>query len=265
MTKLNWCAVFAQDVGWAESAKAHQNPFAVSHDAHRSQWKAESGGPASLGPPYQSVCNAPGTVRRRHGYTLLELLIVLAILAAIVGLAWPAVHRLSETGRLQDAARQLRIQLLEARLDAIESGSVRFFRYQPGTSAYEVASSSDFATGDQLGLITPSDAVNDSGPSNRDLNDDTSSQRELPDEIVFFDPNAGAAIEFAGDLAGAGAGEAWSAPIVFYPNGRTLNAHLRLGTPNYAVDLTLRGLTGSVTVGEVQRLETMDGERLGDL
>ncbi len=211
------------------------------------------------------MCNAPGTVRRRCGYTLLELLIVLAILAVIVGLAWPAVHRLSETGQLQDAARQLRIQLLEARLDAIESGSVRFFQYQPGTSVYEVSSGNDIATGGQSGLITPGDAANDSGLSNRDLNEDVSSHCELPDDIVFFDPNAGSAIEFAGDLAGGGTGETWSAPIVFYPNGRTLNAHLRLGTPSYAVDLSLRGLTGTVTVGEVQRLETMDGERLGDL
>jgi prepilin-type N-terminal cleavage/methylation domain-containing protein len=206
-----------------------------------------------------------GTVRRRHGYTLLELLIVLAILAMVVGLAWPSVHRLSQKGQLQDAARQLRIQLLEARLDAIQSGSVRLFRYQPGTSSYEVSSGGDLDTVDQLGLVTPGDAANDDGPLSRGVNGDASSQRELPDDIVFFDPDAGPAVEFAGDLAGGGADQAWSVPIVFYPNGRTLNARLRLGTPRYAVDLSLRGLTGTVTVGEVQRLETADGERLEDL
>lgn len=213
----------------------------------------------------RTMCNASGTVRRRCGYTLLELLIVLAILAVVVGLAWPSVHRLSETGQLQDAARQLRIQLLEARLDAIQSGSVRFFRCQPGTPSYEISSGSELDTADQLGLITPGDAAEDDGLSNRDLNDEVSAPYELPDDVVFFDPNAGPAIEFAGDMAGEHVGQEWSAPIVFYPNGRTLNARLRLGTSRYAVDMSLRGLTGTVTIGEVQRLETVDGERPGGL
>lgn len=211
------------------------------------------------------MCIATGNVRRHHGYTLLELLIVLAILAVVAGLAWPSVHRLSETGQLRDAARQLRIQLLETRLDAIESGSVRFFRYQPGGSSYEVSSGSDLDAADQLGLMTPGDAADDELPSNRDLNDDASPQLELPHDVVFLEPDAGPAIEPAGDLAGDSADRAWSAPIVFYPNGRTLNAHLRLATPRYAVDLSLRGLTGTVTIGEVQSSETEDGVQLEDL
>jgi len=44
-----------QDVGWAEPAKAHENTLAVSRDARFSEWTAQSGGPAYLGPPYHAL------------------------------------------------------------------------------------------------------------------------------------------------------------------------------------------------------------------
>jgi len=44
-----------KDVGWDEPVKAHQNTFAISSDAHLTEWTAQSGGPASLGPPYEAL------------------------------------------------------------------------------------------------------------------------------------------------------------------------------------------------------------------
>jgi Tfp pilus assembly protein FimT len=46
----------------------------------------------------------------------------------------------------------------------------------------------------------------------------------------------------------------WSAPIVFYPNGRTSNARIRLSDQGeYFVDVSLRGLTGGARVGKIRR------------
>jgi prepilin-type N-terminal cleavage/methylation domain-containing protein len=203
------------------------------------------------------MCNAYGTVRRRNGYTLLELLIVLAILVVVLSLAWPSLRKLSQTGQLRDAARQLRLQLLEARLDAIESGDVRFFRYQPGTGFYEESSGSEFEIVDDLGLIAPSGAASDDRPTTWEQDDGTSSPSELPDDIIFFDLEAETTTDLAEDLGSPDIGQEWSTPIVFYPNGRTLNGRFRLASRSYAVDLSLRGLTGTVTIGEVQRLEDL--------
>ena len=48
----------------------------------------------------------------------------------------------------------------------------------------------------------------------------------------------------------------WSAPIIFYPNGRTFNTRIRLhGEYDYYVEVMLRGLTGASRVGEVRRRE----------
>lgn len=211
------------------------------------------------------MCNDPGTVRRRCGYTLLELLIVLAILVMVLGLAWPSMRTMSQTGQLRDAARQLRIELLEARLDAIQSGSVRLFRYQPGTGFYEVSSSSDYEAVDELGLVATSDAAIEDGSANPDVGAELSPQSELSNDIIFFDPSTEPMPDFDQDLASESIGQAWSTPIVFYPNGRTLNGRLRLATRRYAVGLSLRGLTGTITIGDVQRLEDRQDERLEDL
>ena len=48
----------------------------------------------------------------------------------------------------------------------------------------------------------------------------------------------------------------WSRPIVFQTNGKTCDLKLRLlGQDSRYIDVKLRGLTGSVKVGRVRRLE----------
>jgi len=55
-----------------------------------------------------------------------------------------------------------------------------------------------------------------------------------------------------GNRPSAGEGD-WSPPIVFFPNGRTSNARIRLESKTrHFVELALRGVTGTVTVGEVR-------------
>ena len=81
-------------------------------------------------------------------------------------------------------------------------------------------------------------------------------QYGLPDGVRFFDPLAPEAPPDETDSIPSGSDGSWSAPIIFYPNGRTFNAIFRLhGEYNYYVDVTLRGLTGACRVGEVRRLE----------
>ncbi|MCP5113935.1 MAG: prepilin-type N-terminal cleavage/methylation domain-containing protein, partial [bacterium] len=74
----------------------------------------------------------------RRGFTLVEMLVVLTILGLLVGMSWPSVHRLLSRSRVKEAAKQVRTELGEARLRAIESGTPQVFRFQPGTSFFEV-------------------------------------------------------------------------------------------------------------------------------
>ncbi|MCA9184351.1 MAG: prepilin-type N-terminal cleavage/methylation domain-containing protein [Planctomycetales bacterium] len=74
----------------------------------------------------------------RRRYTLLELMIVLAILAGVMAIAWPRLSRRSDRARLQDSALQLKAELAEARQAAVSGGYPLRLFYVPGTSQYAV-------------------------------------------------------------------------------------------------------------------------------
>lgn len=195
----------------------------------------------------------PPPLRLRRGYTLVELLIVVAVLATVVSLAVPSLRKLSQRGQLQDAARQLRGQLLAARLQAIESASSTLFYYQPDTGIYLVTGSgqtprelpppSDLAVGE---------AISDATASVEPMAD--SSEQTLPSDVRFLSPEEAVVPLAAGTSAGNASGGGWSEPLVFYPNGRALNARIRLASDRYWIEVTVRGLTGTVRLSPVQRL-----------
>ena len=58
----------------------------------------------------------------RGGYSLLELLIVLTVLVGLLAIAWPSLSKPLANSDLLAAGNQLRTQLSEARLLAIQSG-----------------------------------------------------------------------------------------------------------------------------------------------
>jgi prepilin-type N-terminal cleavage/methylation domain-containing protein len=193
----------------------------------------------------------------RRAYTLLELLIVLAIVLVVVSLSWPAVQRPMAKSQLKSGAKQLRVALTRARLEAIESGIAHQFRYQPGTGHFEVSAKS----ASQGALLVPAglegvgadDALGEDPGFQEALQNQPD---ELPAGVRFFDPSAPDDSPGEPDVDAAPNSMIWSAPIVFYPNGRTFNTRIRLhGEYGYYVDVMLRGLTGASRVGEVQRRE----------
>jgi prepilin-type N-terminal cleavage/methylation domain-containing protein len=195
--------------------------------------------------------NQPPPFRLRRGYTLMELLIVVAVLATVVSLAVPSLRKLSQRGQLQDAARQLRGQLLAARLQAIESASSTLFYYQPNTGAYmvtgagEMPGDADSLTGGQPGL----------------RGGEAAAEQTLPSDVRFLAPATITARPAAGTAPRSDAGGGWSEPLIFYPNGRALNARIRLASDRYWIEVTVRGLTGTVQLSPVQRLaEAADGQ-----
>jgi type II secretory pathway pseudopilin PulG len=190
------------------------------------------------------------------------MVIVLAVVGTLLALAVPAMRRSLAKSELNDAAGQLRVVLAKARLKAIESGAVQTFCYQPGTGRFVVVSHD--APRAEQGAEPP--------PEEESL--DEMATQELAGDIVFLDPDDEDSIptlddqpsqsednrihvvqaeELDYDLVSTESSE-WSKPVVFYPSGRASDAQFRLlGQFDYYVDVNLRGLTGTITLGQLQR------------
>lgn len=182
----------------------------------------------------------------RAGFTLLELLIVLAILAMIMMMSWPAVGGLLAKNELRSAARQVRAVLAKTRLAAMESGTVHQFRFQPGTPRCEVA---------RLAVeeLPPPRAPQETGKLGGVSGE--SDETRLPSGVRWESPDTNA-VPLPPTSSDEAPDEAWSTPILFFPNGRTSNARLQLGgRRGFRIGLSLRGVTGTVAIGNLQRAE----------
>ena len=77
-----------------------------------------------------------------RGFTLLELIVVVAVLSIVAAMAWPSIRKMYTQGEIKNAAKQVREALVQARLKAIETGTTQVFRFQSGTGRFEVVSKS---------------------------------------------------------------------------------------------------------------------------
>ncbi len=198
----------------------------------------------------------------RQGTTLQEMLVVLAILVSLAGSAWPAMRGGLEKGELRSAAKMVRTELAKTRLAAIESGEALYFRFQPVTGKFEVAPVTALQQDQEVIDTVALEAEYDETPQLTEF--------DLPEGVVFSDPELkdrkkGGALHFEteeaeengeSELLSDGDDEQWSAPIVFFPNGRTSNAQIALQNEDgHHILVSLRGLTGSATIGELKKAE----------
>lgn len=220
---------------------------------------------------------------RPRGFTLLELLIVLVLLAFMVAMTWPLLRKPLQRSLTQQAARQLRKDLAQARLNAIESGRTMAIQYELDGGKYRIAPA-DAVSGDDSSAATLEDERNSTAGRN---NGEGSRIQlvihgELEDGVVFGDPAAIEQTDFpSGSTLGSmlademaeteeveplveqlGRETSWSPAALIYPTGRADNTTFLLLDPkNYMVTITLRGLTGAVSIGPLRhRSPTQQGE-----
>ena len=75
----------------------------------------------------------------RRSFTLLELLIVLALILVISGISVASFQRMMARSRFKAGVVEIQIDLHKARLLAMQTGTPYIFRYAPGSGVYEIA------------------------------------------------------------------------------------------------------------------------------
>ena len=195
----------------------------------------------------------------RKAFTLLELLLVLAVLAAIASAALPNWGLLLDDRRLVRAGDQLRNEMARLRVEAMREGRVMMLegmvdgstlRFKPFYSVSDSTETTD-QTGSQAGLLTGATqavAVTvDAEPAEEEL-------IELPEGIVVTGVGVVSAARSAEieQLTLSDQGEGWSRPILFYPDGSCSTALVSLAHPTVGrIMVKIRGITGEATVSEV--------------
>lgn len=169
----------------------------------------------------------------RHGFTLLEILLVLAVLVVITALAVPSATSVFSGQQLRTAADVIRARFADCRVRAIKSGDVYGFFYKQEGGEYWLA---PVNTGFKS-------LINGSPPSNQHL---------LENEVVFI---AGETMQDGRSQAATESvtGQFQSfRPILFYPDGTTQDAVIFLKSRSgLQIQIELRGLTGVATKSQI--------------
>lgn len=75
-------------------------------------------------------------VRTNRGFTLVELMVTVAVLAILLTIGIPAFQNILDKRRLTGAAEQLYSDLQYARTEAIKRNTNVFVNFQPGTTSW---------------------------------------------------------------------------------------------------------------------------------
>jgi len=182
----------------------------------------------------------------RRGMTLVELLLVLALLVVISSLATPLLQGSFASVRLRRGTDQVLAAWSGVRAKAIETGQIYQFRFAVQSDAYRVdpwygSSEAAPTTGNRPanGPLT----IDEPLPAS-----DWRYEALLPEKIEFVTGD-----HLVDDATGQrrvdtlldGGGQAWSAPLLFFPDGATSSASILLRNElNQYQRATLRAATG---------------------
>jgi prepilin-type N-terminal cleavage/methylation domain-containing protein len=199
---------------------------------------------------------------KRAAYTLVEMLLVIAVIGTLAAMTWPSVLRMQADHNLSSAAEQVRLQLAAARTKAIKSGEKYQFLYEPKGRHFAVVPQDPEPENPQA-VSNANPAAASPAPTPNKSQKNTSG--ELPAKLTFVSTDMTSTVSLssqkisatafqglndAGTLASVG----WSEPLVFAPDGSAMDAVVTISDHRgQQIDLNVRGLTGATAVSSMRQ------------
>lgn len=195
---------------------------------------------------------SPALPTDRGGFTLVEMVLILAVLFVALGIVWPSINVFQQEQQLREAAQFVQVRLTSARFHAVETGLTYQFRFERQGRNFVIipyeADDSQSANAPQGASVGGPGAI-------------WKCAGELADTIQFHEVTPGSqgslqvtavglsGLPDSGDLAGV----SWSAPLLFFPDGSCSGGQLDVEDKGgQRIQLTLRELTGGVTVSNIE-------------
>ncbi|WP_437205489.1 pilus assembly FimT family protein [Planctomicrobium sp. SH664] len=203
-----------------------------------------------------------GARRSRSAFTLLEILLVLAVIVAVIAISYPRLNGMVRQQRMQGVTEEIRRFLDRARVRAIEEGRTLEVRVEANGRHY---------------LLLPHDAVDPEEVASSlrpGAQADAATTRQqdpflvlrMPEEFHFYLPNA-----MLGDAPRAeriseqlldivqnsyvARDLVWCQPILYFPDGTATDGKVTVMDQNRRyVNLFVRGLTGGVATTPIKVL-----------
>lgn len=206
------------------------------------------------------------TLAVRAAFTILELVLALAVIAVVMGLAWPVMLRFSAEHALKDNVEQVRARLARTRMATIGSGLTYQFRYEPGgrrclTMPFERALGAAGGTNTTGSTTAPTGSSGAAVQNQALVLELTEGLRFLsspPGPVALTQPETAERVPedlltmFGAPTSLAQVG--WSRAIVFAPDGTSQDTTFVVADAEgrYQV-LSVRGLTAAVSIGPIER------------
>jgi prepilin-type N-terminal cleavage/methylation domain-containing protein len=198
---------------------------------------------------------AQHAIRRRAGFTLLEVVLVVAVIAVIIGITWPPLMRYAAQQELGDSVLSVRHELAGCRVKAIDNGLVYQFRYEPGGRYFAALPFDRPDVGNARTETSVTQVTTTKSPP--------VVLQKLPESIRFFpkpsQPVEQLAPEWKAMLSKTEpiGTVSWSVPLLFFMDGTSDNATVIVEDKRgNSQTLTLRGLTGAVYSGPIIKGQT---------
>lgn len=189
----------------------------------------------------------------------MELLLVLAILVVAAAAVMPSFRGAMRNSSLRAAADTVRTELTKAHVLAMRTGRIQVFHYEQNGGKYKTEPW--LASDEELDGPPP-----DGGPAAVTTSNEPPKEPALPEGIVFgagdseYQARSQQIEEELSSVSGAGA--MWSRPILFYPDGSTMDAFIVVANERgAAIRIDLRGLTAAVKVSDITDQTELESTR----
>ena len=188
------------------------------------------------------------------GYTLIELLLAMAVLVVMAGIAWPVMQGQFQRYLLKNEVEKVRAKLAGTRIRAIDSGLIYQFLYEPGGRNFIVVpfegveTEAEQVDAGEGGLYRIAGSLSENVTFETPEDASTTSE-DLSDLGVISD-------DFLMGLPGSLelSSVSWSQPILFYPDGTAVSAAFNVvDTKKQFVRISVRELTGAVSVNAIRQ------------